>query len=80
MDKDSKVAVITGAPIFITEPFTGSSQADYEAMITVNTFGFFYITQLASAAMGRNRVTTWFRSRRPLRITVTRGRMRFWRP
>ena len=43
--------LVNNAGVFIAKPFTEYSQADYEAMIAVNTSGFFHITQRAISAM-----------------------------
>ena len=47
--------LINNAGIFIAKPFTEYSQADYEAMIGVNSSGFFHITQLVLAEMEKSR-------------------------
>lgn len=43
--------LVNNAGIFIAKPFTAYSLADFEAMLAVNTYGFFHITQLAIAEM-----------------------------
>ena len=43
--------LISNAGIFIAKPFTDYTMADYEAILAVNTTGFFHITQLAIAEM-----------------------------
>jgi NAD(P)-dependent dehydrogenase (short-subunit alcohol dehydrogenase family) len=45
--------LVNNAGIFIAKPFTQYSAAEYEAMIGVNTTGFFHMTQLAIGAMER---------------------------
>jgi NAD(P)-dependent dehydrogenase (short-subunit alcohol dehydrogenase family) len=43
--------LINNAGIFIAKPFTQYTEADYQAIIAVNSTGFFHITQLAIAEM-----------------------------
>jgi NAD(P)-dependent dehydrogenase (short-subunit alcohol dehydrogenase family) len=43
--------LINGAGIFIAKPFTQYTEADYAAILAVNTAGFFHITQFAIAEM-----------------------------
>ena len=43
--------LVNNAGIFIAKPFTRYTQADYDAMLGVNTAGFFHPTQLAIAEM-----------------------------
>jgi len=43
--------LIDNAGIFIAKPFTQYTEADYAAILGVNTAGFFHITQLAIAEM-----------------------------
>lgn len=43
--------LVNNAGIFIAKPFTDYTEADYNAVIAVNTSGFFHITQLAIAEM-----------------------------
>jgi NAD(P)-dependent dehydrogenase (short-subunit alcohol dehydrogenase family) len=43
--------LVNNAGIFIAKPFTRYTEADFAAMISVNTAGFFHITQLAIAEM-----------------------------
>jgi NAD(P)-dependent dehydrogenase (short-subunit alcohol dehydrogenase family) len=43
--------LINNAGIFIAKPFTQYTEADYAAIMGVNTAGFFHITQLAIAEM-----------------------------
>lgn len=43
--------LVNNAGIFIAKPFTDYTEADYNAIIAVNTSGFFHITQLAIAEM-----------------------------
>lgn len=43
--------LINNAGIFISKPFTKYTEADYTAILGVNTTGFFNITQLAVAEM-----------------------------
>ena len=43
--------LVNNAGIFIGKPFTEYTEADYRAILGVNTTGFFYITQLAIAQM-----------------------------
>ncbi|MDF2617896.1 MAG: hypothetical protein K0S00_555 [Xanthobacteraceae bacterium] len=43
--------LVNNAGIFIAKPFTAYSEADFAAMLAVNTAGFFHITQLAIAEM-----------------------------
>ena len=47
--------LINTAGIFISKPFTQYSADDYNAMISVNLSGFFYITQMAIAEMEKRR-------------------------
>lgn len=44
-------SLVNNAGIFIAKPFTEYSEADYNAVLAVNTTGFFHITQLAIAEM-----------------------------
>ena len=43
--------LINNAGIYIAKPFTQYTEADYAAILAVNTTGFFHITQLAIAEM-----------------------------
>jgi NAD(P)-dependent dehydrogenase (short-subunit alcohol dehydrogenase family) len=43
--------LVNNAGIFIAKPFTDYTMVDYEAIMAVNTTGFFHITQLAIAEM-----------------------------
>lgn len=43
--------LVNNAGIFIAKPFTDYTEADYRAVLGVNTSGFFHITQLAVAQM-----------------------------
>ena len=43
--------LVNNAGIFISKPFTQYTEADYSAILGVNTTGFFHITQLAIAEM-----------------------------
>jgi NAD(P)-dependent dehydrogenase (short-subunit alcohol dehydrogenase family) len=43
--------LVNNAGVFIGKPFTEYTEADYRAILGVNTTGFFYITQLAIAQM-----------------------------
>jgi NAD(P)-dependent dehydrogenase (short-subunit alcohol dehydrogenase family) len=43
--------LVNNAGIFIAKPFTDYTQADYAAMLSVNTAGFFHMTQYAIARM-----------------------------
>jgi NAD(P)-dependent dehydrogenase (short-subunit alcohol dehydrogenase family) len=43
--------LVNNAGIFIAKSFTDYTEADYNAIIAVNTSGFFHITQLAIAEM-----------------------------
>ena len=43
--------LVNNAGIFIAKPFTEYTQADYAAMLGVNSAGFFHMTQLAIARM-----------------------------
>jgi NAD(P)-dependent dehydrogenase (short-subunit alcohol dehydrogenase family) len=43
--------LVNNAGIFIAKPFTQYTEADYKAIIAVNSTGFFHITQLAIAEM-----------------------------
>jgi NAD(P)-dependent dehydrogenase (short-subunit alcohol dehydrogenase family) len=43
--------LVNNAGIFISKPFTQYTEADYAAMLGVNTTGFFNMTQLAVAEM-----------------------------
>ena len=43
--------LVNNAGIFIAKPFTQYTEADYAAVVGVNTTGFFHITQLAIAEM-----------------------------
>jgi NAD(P)-dependent dehydrogenase (short-subunit alcohol dehydrogenase family) len=43
--------LVNNAGIFIAKPFTAYTQADYDAVLAVNTSGFFHMTQLAIAEM-----------------------------
>jgi NAD(P)-dependent dehydrogenase (short-subunit alcohol dehydrogenase family) len=43
--------LVNNAGIFIAKPFTNYTQADYAAMLSVNTAGFFHMTQYAIAQM-----------------------------
>jgi NAD(P)-dependent dehydrogenase (short-subunit alcohol dehydrogenase family) len=46
-------SLVNNAGIFIAKPFTEYTQADYAAIIGVNTTGFFHTTQLAIAEMAK---------------------------
>lgn len=43
--------LVNNAGIFIAKPFTQYTEADYAAVLAVNTAGFFHITQFAIAEM-----------------------------
>ncbi len=43
--------LVNNAGIFIAKPFTEYTQADYEAFLSVNTAGFFHMTQRALVPM-----------------------------
>ena len=43
--------LVNNAGIFIAKPFTQYTEADFAAMVSVNTAGFFHITQLAITEM-----------------------------
>lgn len=43
--------LVNNAGIFIAKPFTQYTEADFAAIINVNTAGFFHITQLATREM-----------------------------
>jgi NAD(P)-dependent dehydrogenase (short-subunit alcohol dehydrogenase family) len=43
--------LVNNAGIFIAKPFTEYSEADYAAILGVNTAGFFHTTQLAISEM-----------------------------
>jgi NAD(P)-dependent dehydrogenase (short-subunit alcohol dehydrogenase family) len=43
--------LVNNAGIFIAKPFTAYSEADYAAILGVNTAGFFHMTQLAISEM-----------------------------
>ena len=43
--------LVTNAGIFFTKPFTEFSTADFNALVSTNLLGFFYITQLAVKQM-----------------------------
>ena len=43
--------LVNNAGIFIAKPFTDYTQADFDAVLAVNTSGFFHITQLAITEM-----------------------------
>jgi NAD(P)-dependent dehydrogenase (short-subunit alcohol dehydrogenase family) len=45
--------LVNNAGIFISKPFTAYTQADYDAMISTNIAGFFYLTQRAVRLMER---------------------------
>lgn len=45
--------LVNNAGIFVSKPFTSYAVADLEAVLAVNTLGFFHITQLAVAEMER---------------------------
>ena len=47
--------LINNAGIFIAKPFTEYTQADYDAVLSVNAAGFFHITQLAIAEMEKRK-------------------------
>jgi NAD(P)-dependent dehydrogenase (short-subunit alcohol dehydrogenase family) len=52
MDRFGRIdTLINNAGIFIGKPFTQYTEADYTAMMAVNTTGFFHMTQLAIAQM-----------------------------
>lgn len=43
--------LINNAGIFVSKPFTAYTEADFAAVLGVNTIGFFHMTQLAAAEM-----------------------------
>jgi NAD(P)-dependent dehydrogenase (short-subunit alcohol dehydrogenase family) len=43
--------LVNNAGIFLTKPFTDFTTEDFDALISTNLFGFFYITQLAVKEM-----------------------------
>ena len=45
--------LVNNAGIFISKPFTEYTQADYDAMLSTNIAGFFYLTQRAVRLMER---------------------------
>ncbi|HEY2473838.1 MAG TPA: SDR family oxidoreductase [Candidatus Cybelea sp.] len=45
--------LVNNAGIFISKPFTEYTQADYDAMLSTNIAGFFYLTQRAVRVMER---------------------------
>ena len=45
--------LVNNAGIFISKPFTEYTQADYDAMLSTNIAGFFYLTQRAVRIMER---------------------------
>jgi NAD(P)-dependent dehydrogenase (short-subunit alcohol dehydrogenase family) len=45
--------LVNNAGIFIAKPFTEYTQADYDAMLSTNVAGFFYLTQRAVQVMER---------------------------
>jgi NAD(P)-dependent dehydrogenase (short-subunit alcohol dehydrogenase family) len=45
--------LVNNAGIFISKPFTQYTQADYDAMLSTNIAGFFYLTQRAVQIMER---------------------------
>lgn len=45
--------LVNNAGIFISKPFTDYTQADYDAMLSTNIAGFFYLTQRAVRVMER---------------------------
>jgi NAD(P)-dependent dehydrogenase (short-subunit alcohol dehydrogenase family) len=45
--------LVNNAGIFISKPFTDYTQADYDAMLSTNIAGFFYLTQRAVRLMER---------------------------
>jgi NAD(P)-dependent dehydrogenase (short-subunit alcohol dehydrogenase family) len=45
--------LVNNAGIFISKPFTEYTQADYDAMLSTNIAGFFYLTQRAARVMER---------------------------
>jgi NAD(P)-dependent dehydrogenase (short-subunit alcohol dehydrogenase family) len=45
--------LVNTAGIYISKPFTEYTQADYDAMISTNIGGFFYLTQRAAGVMER---------------------------
>ncbi|HVJ43026.1 MAG TPA: SDR family oxidoreductase [Dongiaceae bacterium] len=47
--------LVNNAGIFIAKAFTKYTQADYDAVLAVNTTGFFHITQLAIAEMEKRK-------------------------
>jgi NAD(P)-dependent dehydrogenase (short-subunit alcohol dehydrogenase family) len=47
--------LVNNAGIFIAKPFTQYTQADFDAISSVNLHGFFHVTQLALATMERQR-------------------------
>jgi NAD(P)-dependent dehydrogenase (short-subunit alcohol dehydrogenase family) len=52
MDRFGRIdTLVNNAGIFISKPFTQYTEADYAAIMGVNTAGFFHATQLAIAEM-----------------------------
>jgi len=47
--------LVNNAGIFTAKPFTDYTEADFRAILGVNVAGFFYITQLAIAAMEKRK-------------------------
>ena len=45
--------LVNNAGLFISKPFTQYTQADYDAMLSTNVAGFFYLTQRAVRIMER---------------------------
>ena len=45
--------LVNNAGLFISKPFTDYTQADYDAMLSTNVAGFFYLTQRAVRVMER---------------------------
>lgn len=45
--------LVNNAGIFIARPFTDYTVADFDAILAVNTSGFFHVTQLAIAEMAK---------------------------
>lgn len=45
--------LVNNAEIFIAKPFTQYTAEDYAAVLNVNVSGFFHVTQLAIAEMGK---------------------------
>jgi len=47
--------LVNNAGIFISKPFTEYTEAEYDAMLSTNLAGFFYLTQAAVRVMERQR-------------------------